>query len=107
MAHYQHIHAPQDTRVWQETGYKVTWKTKSKTLHIQCLIHTLSSVILYKLTQHHCHRPCTHNNDQSYSNDISVHVGMKYMTFEPHYVCYKYECHVVSKHKGTEVTAVI
>ena len=30
MAHYQHLYAPQDTRVWQEAGYKVTWKAKSK-----------------------------------------------------------------------------
>ena len=34
VAHYQHLHAPQNTRVRQETGLKATRKTKGCFLHV-------------------------------------------------------------------------
>ena len=33
VAHDQHLHAPNYTRVWQETGLKVSWKTEGLQHH--------------------------------------------------------------------------
>ena len=37
VAHNQHLHAPRHSRVWQETGLKVSWKPKGLQDHKQSL----------------------------------------------------------------------
>ena len=55
VAHYQHLHAPQNTRVQQETGLKATRKTKGCYICILIYVHVYTYKCVYMEIQCRAH----------------------------------------------------